>query len=247
MDKVIVLAYDLGAVLIILMTMARSAQKGFATGIFQLVGRLAAFFGALFVAREGASIIYDSFLKTEVTSFLNRNLQGGQAAEIISQLQAGLDQLPQVLGNVLDMALDVDAITQAVSQGTSSLASVLEEAVIGPAVLGFVSVLLFTVCFALLGGLVRLLTSAIHFVFHSPILLPIDRFLGIWSAFCSALSFISLAACVTAISRSSWTPLSSANFTLSTRFHFLRKEKKTIEKAPSHLGKGLSADLECIV
>lgn len=32
MDKVIVLAYDLGAVLIILMTMARSAQKGFATG-----------------------------------------------------------------------------------------------------------------------------------------------------------------------------------------------------------------------
>ena len=177
MDKVIVLAYDLGAVLIILMTMARSAQKGFATGIFQLVGRLAVFFGALFVAREGASIIYDSFLKTEVTSFLNRNLQGGQAAEIISQLQAGLDQLPQVLGNVLDMALDVDAITQAVSQGTSSLASVLEEAVIGPAVLGFVSVLLFTVCFALLGGLVRLLTSAIHFVFHSPILLPIDRFL----------------------------------------------------------------------
>lgn len=156
MDKMIVLAYDLGAVLIILMTMARSAQKGFATGIFQLVGRLAAFFGALFVAREGASIIYDSFLKTEVTSFLNRNLQGGQAAEIISQLQAGLDQLPQVLGNVLDMALDVDAITQAVSQGTSSLASVLEEAVIGPAVLGFVSVLLFTVCFALLGGLVRL-------------------------------------------------------------------------------------------
>ncbi len=43
MDKVIGSAYDLGAVLIILMTMARSAQKGFATGIFQLVGRLAAF------------------------------------------------------------------------------------------------------------------------------------------------------------------------------------------------------------
>lgn len=202
------------------------------------MGRLAAFFGALFVAREGASIIYDSFLKTEVTSFLNRNLQGGQAAEIISQLQAGLDQLPQVLGNVLDMALDVDAITQAVSQGTSSLASVLEEAVIGPAVLGFVSVLLFTVCFALLGGLVRLLTSAIHFVFHSPILLPIDRFLGsvvgllqasvnlYLVCICSALFFISLAACVTATSRSLWIPLSSVNFTPSTRFRSLHKEKK---------------------
>ena len=47
MDKVIVLAYDLGAVLIILMTMARSAQKGFATGIFQLVGRLALAAGLL--------------------------------------------------------------------------------------------------------------------------------------------------------------------------------------------------------
>lgn len=61
MDKVIVLAYDLGAVLIILMTMARSGQKGFATGVFQLVGRLAAFFGALFVAREGAASFTTAF------------------------------------------------------------------------------------------------------------------------------------------------------------------------------------------
>ena len=167
----------MGAVPVNLMTVTRSAE-GSQQEIFQLVGRLADFFGALFVAREGASIIYDSFLKTEVTSFLNRNLQGGQAAEIISQLQAGLDQLPQVLGNVLDMALDVDAITQAVSQGTSSLASVLEEAVIGPAVLGFVSVLLFTVCFALLGGLVRLLTSAIHLSALLPHSAAISRFLG---------------------------------------------------------------------
>ena len=36
MDKVIVLAYDLGAVLIILMTMARSAQKGFALSLIHI-------------------------------------------------------------------------------------------------------------------------------------------------------------------------------------------------------------------
>ena len=179
MEKWVVLAYDLVAVLIILLTVSRSAQRGFATGIFRLVGRLAAFFGSMFLAREGASIVYDSFLKTEVTSFLNRNLQGGQAADIISQLQAGLDQLPRLLGNALNMGLNTDDIAQALSQGTESLVNVLEQSVIGPAVQGLVSVLLFTVCYAVLGGLVRLLTSAIHFVFRSPILQPIDRFLGL--------------------------------------------------------------------
>ena len=34
MEKWVVLAYDLVAVLIILLTVSRSAQRGFATGIF---------------------------------------------------------------------------------------------------------------------------------------------------------------------------------------------------------------------
>lgn len=46
MDKLVVLAYDLAAVLIILMTIAYSAQRGFATGVVRLIGQLAAFFGA---------------------------------------------------------------------------------------------------------------------------------------------------------------------------------------------------------
>ena len=39
MDKVIVLAYDLGAVLIILMTMARSAQTSLARCLWQGKGQ----------------------------------------------------------------------------------------------------------------------------------------------------------------------------------------------------------------
>lgn len=178
MDKLIVLLYDLAAVLMILMTVAYSAQKGFATGIFRLVGRLAALFGSAFLAKNGAQLIYDQFLRTEVTGFLNRTLQGGQLTDIIAQLQAGLQQLPKVYANIIELAIDTDSIAQALNSGAAQLTAALEQSVIGPAVTGALSVLLFSLCYLLLSGLVRLLTSAIHFVFHSPILLPIDRFFG---------------------------------------------------------------------
>ena len=151
MDKLVVLLYDLSAVLIILMTVAYSAQRGFATGIFRLLGRLAALFGSAFLAKNGAELIYDQFLKTEVTGFLNQNLQGGQLTDIISQ---------------------------ALNSGAAQLTAALEQSVIGPAVRGALSAVIFSLCYLLLSGLVRLMTSAIHFVFHSPILLPIDRFFG---------------------------------------------------------------------
>lgn len=178
MDKLIVLLYDLAAVLMILMTVAYSAQKGFATGIFRLVGRLAALFGSAFLAKNGAQLIYDQFLRTEVTGFLNQTLQGGQLTDIIAQLQAGLQQLPKVYANIIELAIDTDSIAQALNSGAAQLTAALEQSVIGPAVTGALSVLLFSLCYLLLSGLVRLLTSAIHFVFHSPILLPIDRFFG---------------------------------------------------------------------
>ena len=193
MDKLVVLLYDLSAVLIILMTVAYSAQKGFATGIFRLLGRLAALFGSAFLAKNGAELIYDQFLKTEVTAFLSQNLQGGQLTDIIAQLQAGLQQLPKVYSNVIGMAIDTDSISQALNSGAAQLTAALEQSVIGPAVRGALSVVIFSLCYLLLSGLVRLLTSAIHFVFHSPILLPIDRFFGAVMGFlqsCLNLYFI---------------------------------------------------------
>jgi uncharacterized membrane protein required for colicin V production len=178
LERLIVLAYDLAAVLILLQTVAYSSRRGFATGIFRLVGQLAAFFGATYLSRTGAELIYNGFLKTEVTAFLNRSLQGGQVAEIVSQLEAGLEQLPHLSANILSMGIDLDAISQALANSVAGVGTTLEQAVIGPAVRGFVSVVLFLLLFAVFGVLVRVLTSAIHFVFRSPILAPIDRFLG---------------------------------------------------------------------
>lgn len=178
MDKMIVLIYDLAAVLIILTTVAYSSQRGFATGIVRLVGQFAAFFGAAFLAKTGAEVIYHSFFRTEVIAFLNRNLQGGHATEIVAQLQAGLENLPKIPANILEMGIDLEQITQALASGATELVSALEQSVIGPAVQGFVSIVLFTILFAVLGLLVKMLTSAVHFVFRSSILSPIDRFLG---------------------------------------------------------------------
>ena len=152
MDKLVVLLYDLSAVLIILMTVAYSAQRGFATGIFRLLGRLAALFGSAFLAKNGAELIYDQFLKTEVTGFLNQNLQGGQLTDIIAQLQAGLQQLPKVYSNVIGMAIDTDSISQALNSGAAQLTAALEQSVIGPAVRGALSAVIFSLCYLLLSG-----------------------------------------------------------------------------------------------
>ena len=64
MDKLVILAYDLVAVLVILLTIAQNSQRGFVTGIFKFLGRLTAFFGAAFLSKQGAMIVYDHFLKT---------------------------------------------------------------------------------------------------------------------------------------------------------------------------------------
>lgn len=178
MDKLVVLLYDLAAVLIILMTVAYSSQRGFATGVVRMIGQLAAFFGAAFLAKVGAQFFYDGFIRSEVNAFLNRNLTGGQAGEILSQLQAAVDQLPHISGNILGMSLDLDAISAALSSASGNAAAVLEQNVVGPAVQSFVAAALFALIFAILGLLVRVLTSAVRFVFRSPILAPIDRFLG---------------------------------------------------------------------
>lgn len=178
MDKLVVLLYDLAAVLIILMTVAYNSERGFATGLVRIIGRLAAFFGAAFLAKYGAEFLYSGFIRSEVLSFLNRNLTGGQAGEIVEQLQAAAAALPHISGNILGTSIDLDAISAALANSTEQAVSVLEQNVIGPAIQGFVTAALFVLIFGVLGLLVRVLTSAVHFVFRSPILAPIDRFLG---------------------------------------------------------------------
>ena len=178
MDTMVVLAYDLAAVLIVLLTIAFSSQRGFATGFVRLFGQLAAFFGAMFLAKNGAGLIYDSFFKTEVIAFLNTHLQGGQAGDILAQIQGGISSLPSIAGNILELSIDIDKITMAINSGAARLADALESMAIRPAVTGFLSVILFTIIFILLGLLVRMLTCAVKFVFKSPILQPIDRFFG---------------------------------------------------------------------
>lgn len=178
MEQMVVLIYDLAAVLIIVLTLAYSSQRGFATGFVRLIGQIAAFFGAIFLAKGLSGFVYTSFFKTEVMTFLNTTLSGGQLQEILAQLEEGIASLPRVAGNILAMGIDKDMIAQALQQGASELSTTLERAVIGPAVRGFLSVILFTLLFAIFGLIVKFLTSAVKFVFHSPILLPIDRFFG---------------------------------------------------------------------
>lgn len=67
---------------------------------------------------------------------------------------------------------------QALSGGVSEVTAALEQMVIGPAVRGFLSVAAVYHHLCSIGNLCALLTSAVHFVFRSPILSPIDRFLG---------------------------------------------------------------------
>lgn len=169
MDKLVVLAYDLGSGADYSNDNRVQRPAWFATGVVRLSvsWRL---FGAAYLSRWGSEIIYNQFFKTEVTAFLNRNLQGGQLSDIVAQLQAGVEQLPRISANILGMAVDTDAISQALSGGVSEVTAALEQMVIGPGVRGFLSVALFTIIFAALGIFVRLLTSAVHFVFRSPIL-----------------------------------------------------------------------------
>lgn len=180
MATMIPIMYDLAAVILILLTVSYSSQKGFASTIVGLIGYVAAFFGANFVSKAGAQILYTTVFKQKVITFLQeQSLQSTELEELFSQLQKSIAELPKLINNIAGVVqFDEASISAAVGNSIQETVLGLEQTIIRPAITGFISMVLFVVLFFVFSLLVRSITKAVGYVSKMPLFSPVDRFLG---------------------------------------------------------------------
>lgn len=178
MEVLIPVLYDALAVVILIVAVSRSSEKGFAATVTNIVGHVAAFFGALFVGKAGSQLIYSLFIQKKVLRFLKENLAGAiDIGDIADSLQSAADSLPGMVGNFFRLPA-LEQLEDQLGSSVSNAAVALEQGIIAPAITGFIHILLFLISFIAFCFLARYLSKAVGLAFSLPIIRTADRFLG---------------------------------------------------------------------
>lgn len=178
MELLLLVLYDAAAVLILLLAVNKSARIGFAETFTAFVGRIAAFFGALFIGKAGSQLIYNLFLKNRLRRFLQEAIADSTSMnEILESLREAADALPDFVANFYGIS-DSQQLQNAVGNSITNAVEALEQQLVEPAVTGFIHIVLFLLFFALFCFLVHHFAKAVGFVFKLPVIKTVDRFFG---------------------------------------------------------------------
>jgi len=178
MRLLVLICYDALALLILLLLVNRGAKRGFAETVTAVAGRIAAFFGALFLGKAGSQLIYDLFLGRKIRRFLREAIgSSSSAGEVLESISEAADALPDFIRNFYGLS-DQGSLGEALESSLHDAVQALEEQLVEPAVTGFLHILIFLISFALLCLLVRYLSKAVGVLFQLPVIQTLDRFLG---------------------------------------------------------------------
>ncbi len=178
MELLILVLYDAIAVGILLMTVSKSSRIGFAQTITSFLGRIAAFFAALFVGKGGSRLIYKLFLDNRITKFLEESISdSASVSDIVESLEIAADTLPDFVANLYGIS-NKRFLEESIGNSIVDVVSVLEREIVEPAVTGFIHIILFLITFAVLCFLVHHFSKAVGLVFKLPVIKSVDRFLG---------------------------------------------------------------------
>lgn len=177
MEFLLLICYDAIAVVILLLAVSKSARVGFAQTITAVLGRIAAFFAALFVGKAGSQLIYKLFLDNRIMSFLEETIaDSATASEVLESIGEAAETLPAFMANFY--GLTGSQVESAVTDSVVGAVRALEEQVVEPAVTGFLHIVIFLVTFAVLCFLVHHFSKAVGLVFKLPVIKTVDRFFG---------------------------------------------------------------------
>ena len=178
MELLILVLYDAIAVGILLMTVSKSSRIGFAQTITSFLGRIAAFFAALFVGKGGSRLIYKLFLDNRITKFLEESISdSASVGDIVESLEIAADTLPDFVANLYGIS-NKKFLEESIGDSIVDVVTVLEREIVEPAVTGFIHIVLFLITFAVLCFLVHHFSKAVGMVFKLPVIKTVDRFLG---------------------------------------------------------------------
>ncbi len=178
MELLILVLYDALAVGILLLAVNKSARVGFAQTVTAFLGRIAAFFAALFIGKAGSQLIYRLFLKKGLTNFLRESIaDSATVSDIAQSLELAADSLPDFVANFYGIG-NSETMLEALGGSLSDAVTVLEQQLVEPAVTGFLHIVLFLLSFFILSILVSNFAKAVGFAAKLPIIHTVDRFLG---------------------------------------------------------------------
>lgn len=178
MRLLVLICYDAVALLLLLLMVKRGSERGFAETVTAVVGRIAAFFGALFLGKAGSQLIYDIFLSRKIHRFLREAIGSSSSAEeVLESISQAADALPDFIRNFYGLS-DRGSLGETLSGSLRDAVQALEEQLVEPAVTGFLHIVLFLVSFALLSLLVRYIAKAVGVLFELPVIQTLNRFLG---------------------------------------------------------------------
>ncbi len=190
--------YDIAAVAVILWFVARGRRSGFLATVVRLLGKLAAFLGALFLSRPAARIAYSFFVKDKLVAYVDKViLDNPAAAEMLDGLEGvvaffadkaasfgaivrAFDRLPGSLGGAQEVASQSGAESRLVElmNGGATLSEAIAEAALSPTILMILQAVAFLVLFLVFSLLVSWLVGLLGVVNHIPVIGSFNGLLG---------------------------------------------------------------------
>ena len=178
MEELIPVLYDAAAVIILIVALTKSANRGFASTVVNIVGHIAAFLGAMLIGKGASPLIYSLFIRGHVQNFLADNVSGAVSiSQAMSEVYQAAESLPPVVANFFRVS-DLEQLEASLGSTVTNILVTLEQEVIGPAITGFIHIILFLVAFTVLCFLARHIANAVGLVCRLPLVRTVDRFLG---------------------------------------------------------------------
>lgn len=180
MEKIMPLVLDAAVIVMVFWTVYTSASKGFVASVIDLIGYVAALVGSRIISKFVSQMLYDSVLRPllidRVSDVLNEYFTVDQ---LIGELDKIFDELPAVLTNAinLDSRNLIAGLQQNSGMGTN-LAAGFTDAIVGPAVIGILQIVLFLVLFSVTLYAVHMLSSLFQEMYRLPVVGAANSILG---------------------------------------------------------------------
>jgi len=180
MEKWMPLILDGILMIMIFWTVYSAAKKGFVAAAIDLIGYVISLVGSWFVAKLASQWIFDAVLRPLVMDKVSDVLdEYFTLDQLEGELEKVLEELPSVLTNSINFELeDITArLRQSNGLGTD-LVSGFTDAIVAPALIGVMQIIIFVLLFSILLFVVHLLSGLFQELHRLPVIGTANSLLG---------------------------------------------------------------------
>ena len=180
MEKWMPLVLDAVLMVMVFCTVYNAAKKGFVAAAIDLIGYVISLVGSWIVAKLAAQWIFDSVLRPLVMDRVSEVLdEYFTLDQLEGELEKVLEELPAILTNTISIEKEdiIGRLQQSTGLGTD-LVSGFTDAIVAPALVGIMQIIIFVILFSILLFIVHLLSGLFQELHHLPVIGTANSLLG---------------------------------------------------------------------